>query len=242
MGCGVTAAHRRFWTAVAAPDFQSELNGLFWIDDVERESVLDYGWSCREHAWATALLARSAGIEAFVINGQAAHVVRTDLTAGLLTQHAHSWVMVGGMVFDFSPKPLARLGAVDVAVPKIAFSKVMDDGWGAFSMSASEREFARSRAGAAASGNSVALYWAQESDTPLPSMIEDAVGYINSPLTDILKKQFDHSIYAKALLHLDGVLHRRRAPLAGRPLMDQWEVISRAFDRPISRAIQLADI
>ena len=41
---------------------------------------------------------------------------------------------------------------------------------------------------------------------------------------------------------VDGVLHGRRAPLAARPQMQHWEAISRAFDRPISRALKLANM
>lgn len=46
-----------------------------------------------------------------------------------------------------------------------------------------------------------ALYWPQHADPFYSNMVLDAFKYINSTLTDILRKIYPNNIYGKAILH-----------------------------------------
>jgi hypothetical protein len=235
-----------FWRRVSTVEFQNEINRLFWIDEFQIGELRDLGWSCREHAWAVCLLARTVGIPACIMNGSLTHVVPNGSARLINRVGTHSWVAVEGQgLFDFSEKPTLRAPVSDTAlpVPKIAYTKAIPPSWGSVIMARGQPHADRAVYEATNGKHSVGIYLGRTVDTPLPDIIENACGYINSPLTDRLKSSFSDDIYAKGLLHLSGVFFGRWS-CSGSALSTEelWRKVDSEFTGAVPTALRLVKL
>jgi len=236
-----------FWKRASAIPFQRELNRLFWIDEFEIRDTFEPGWSCREHAWAMTLLARSVNLPAFIMNGALTHVFPSPDPGLINNVETHSWVAIEGQrqaYFDFSQKPTLRDNRLDTEhpIPKIAYSQPIPAAWGNFVMTHDEKSFVSSITAATEAKRPTALYFGNTFDTPFPEIIENACGYINSPLTDQLRESFGDDIYAKGLLHLHEILFSRRKSDRNSSRSEVWARIESDFADAVPRALRLAKL
>lgn len=215
------------------------MNGLCWIDPFDNRGTWDCGWNCREHAWFTALLARSLGHNAVVMHGAACFVPRLPrFAAGLgILQDPHAWVGVEGFgLLDFSIKPSGTLrGATGEMLrygdtfPLQAVFGSRGPGDGPITV-AEAREFRRKTVTASqARGKAAAIYWGREYDTLTPAILRDASTWINSPLTVRLDMMLKPGFYLRALFYLHDLITSVISPLSDKGV-DAWRSIDERYD------------
>jgi hypothetical protein len=228
----------KFLEAIAEPGIISELHHLLHIEPFRNEGSLDYGWSCRDHAWTLTLLAKVFGLDAVACHGKLDLVGRTSRSQQPLVVNVgrHSWTHIAGNGFtDLSLKRqvCAQNGDGDDCLqtsPVVRNRLVGIEGGRVWTgLGDQEREILLSEAQNAPDIPS-AIYTGETYDEVLSEYVDAAPDLINSPLTDRLKKSFSGEIYAKLVLHLSDRLKGKRSTSEGLSKWAAWQFIDDSYD------------
>ena len=216
-----------------------ELHALLWRRPFTNGTQRDEGLMCREHALFTASIGAVLGFRAALCWGSIALIGPVENgSAGALYLGEHSWCMFERAgIYDLSLKldlgdgpgwgawP-ARLLAGDGFNPgkRVEFRLFHADQAADFRAAITSATYkARDEP-----GRCYALYHGKNWEHLAADYLNNACEYVNSPLTDDLKKMpsFTPEIYAKAIRHCWNVLNRRTRSLWQLPQGDAWELIS----------------
>jgi hypothetical protein len=224
--------------------FLRELHHFLWIGPSVHGATTDAGWSCRDHAWITALLARSLGHKPILLHGEALFVVgpngRSESVS--IRQRPHSWIAMEEVgAIDLSVKPQSRVSGSDFRLPitcvfanawiprargKVAF---IEDA-AVFARAAEELPQRRNQASA--------VYLINEAEDFHAGHLTRAAGWIGSPLTLYLDSLYGNpsDLYAALLLHLRAFLDGDAQSLTGLPFEEAWRWLARVREGAIDRA------
>ena len=232
--------------AFTKPSFLRELHRLFWTDPFYNEGVLDHGWHCREHAWAIALLCRSAALtETIIFHGSAYFFSpwRDGTERTIIWQRTHAWVGVPDRGFiDLSVRRTATIEGhsvdmrmegvyLDLLLPQLRHSirlcRQRADQQAALDAAQKDR-----RAGA--------VYVPGDTyDGLLPDIVVNAASWINSPLTDKLRQRGDpNTYYCAALMYLAHIA--TGGECIGSAQQDIWDDLVALRPMAIDDALRLA--
>jgi hypothetical protein len=238
----------RLFKRITSDQFIDEMNRLFWIEPLDNRGAPDAGWSCREHAWALALLYQINGRPASVLNGSVKVVAHLGQRSERLVLDVpiHSWTGVDGNgFFDFSLKPDLELPGNLGQLPlgRVIGSRMLPKVLGKALFVANPEEGDIAVENANPSGRqTVLVYKGDTIDSLLPDYVTYAIDFINSPLTDRLKTRFDSSIYAKSVLFLNDFLHGRRASIRDVSAEGRWQLIDREYHDAVTKVLELAQL
>lgn len=205
--------------------FRRELNTALWMPAFENQGVLDEGWSCRDHAWIVAALARSFGTESQVFHGRAVFAGPTARFMSLMDVQFHSWAGLAGMGFwDLSLRPNGNARGMTLA--PVVGNTFLPPFPGSVHIARDEADFQRQTAGLRAKPKvTTAIYWPVSNDVVALSSAVAARNLINSPLTDGLNEQFGQADYERLLLHLRQMLLGEQKPLASQGQTALWKQV-----------------
>lgn len=229
---------------LSADRFLREIRHFLWIGPSMHGNAVDAGWSCRDHAWITALLSRSLGHEPAFFHGEAFFVKAATKKSGNIGfyQRPHSWVVV------------ESIGAVDLSI-KSDFSSANDHlriplkciyadeclprGKNKVFFFDQTGEFSRALAYPEQLCNQVAaLYLAGETERLHDDHLQYAAGWIGSPLIERLDAVYGDpsDLYAALLLHLHAFLEGHAPSLSGLPQEEAWHQLADTRKDAIERA------
>jgi hypothetical protein len=209
-----------------------EINLLFWTPVFSNKGVLDWGWSCREHAWAMALLLRDQGVDCMVAHGRVEYLLppRHDQKLPVvLDVRSHSFVrLVEDGYQDFSIKPRVKLNDDNLLqFPQLQNSKLTPATWGDLeladlrtALSPLDLKVVRSKP--------LARYKVERLEEPGRKMTADPCAWINSPLTDELERCYGRHVYDRALAHLQAFSRGEAPSFRGMRRRDFWDRIGRS--------------
>lgn len=216
--------------------FLSEIHHLLWTDPGVPEDRFDPGWSCRDHAWATGLLARSLGYESAFVHGEAFFTTGgTARSAGhCMTQADHTWLKVNDVgIIDLSVRPDGNFPGTGASFPiKCVFANdLIPRRRNKVHFVASRGEFARLTQDLARNSNQTAAVYLPGKAEPVGAEhLGTAAQWIDSILTRKLTATYGDptDVYAALFLHLRGFLDGTSASLAALPVDEAWKSLWRA--------------
>jgi hypothetical protein len=230
---------------LAAP-FLREMHHFLWIEPTQVGGMTDPGWSCRDHAWLTALLARSLGHDPLLVHGEAFFVRGPAAGAASISGHQspHNWVYLPDIgAIDLSTRCDWQLAGGDYTVP---IDCIFANTWiprrkgkayflhdpGQFSGAIEELSRQRNRYSA--------IYRVGEAEELHEGHVTRAAGWIRSPLAARLGAVYGDptDLYCALLLHLRALLDGKAPSFAALPQAKAWEAIARARDGAAARASQ----
>jgi hypothetical protein len=203
-----------------------EVNLLFWTPVFTNRGVLDWGWSCREHAWAVTLLLRGLGVDCMVAHGKLEYLLPTRGEKALpvvLDVRNHSFVRIMERGYlDVSIKPRVKLNDTNVLhFPQLHNSELVPKTWGDLeladvrtALSPADPRVVRPRP--------LARYKVERLEEPGRQMTEEPCAWINSPLTDQLKQHYGRAAYDRAFAYLQALSRGEAQSLQGMPRVDVW--------------------
>lgn len=216
--------------------FLDELRAFLWLKPFLNGGTRDGGWSCRDHAVVLGALLTLDGHQVAVRHG------RCMFVQGATSGHpptgygqetpgtGHSWLAVGGVDVDLSPqlgveigrwRPVRSLGV-------IGGSWLVDGQAHEALLTGTQREYDREVAIATNLEDEMRAVYLAESEEPFaPSML--TFEYVNSPLTDQLRRTTGGLAYAKLSLHLDEVRRGGRT-LGEKGTKKAWRLVDRRSD------------
>jgi hypothetical protein len=215
--------------------------------------TFDGGWSCREHALITCCLLTAHGIEAWLIHGKVMYVrgpsgglPPVGRGQELSSQAGHTWLDIPDIgVVDLSPN---LAGGIHPHWPSVTFSGILGSEWlpyggGQFVQCTSAQDYDNQIALGSYQENGMrAVYLPMLRERLTSGMIMDAFRYVNSPLTDSLRKRFDSSVYAKAVLHFADRLDGRGRSLAGVSRNKGWSIIASRAGNAIEEVLRMTHL
>lgn len=218
-------------------EFLTELHKLLWVEPRMNRGKFDPGWSCREHALFACCLLATHGTTAWLTHGKAMFVrgpsgsfPPAGIEQELNNKEGHTWLHIPEIgVVDLSPN---LAGDNYPNWPSATFQGILGNKWlpyggGQFIQCISAQDYDNQIAIGSHKENEIrAIYFPMSKERLTKEMITDGFGYLNSPLTDILRKHFDNSIYAKAILHFLDRLDGRGRSLAGVSRNKAWSIIA----------------
>ena len=216
--------------------FLREIHHLLWTEPGVPEDRFDPGWSCRDHAWATGLLAHSLGYEAAFAHGEAFFTMGGGArSAGhCMTQADHTWLTVRDVgIIDLSVRPDGNFPGIDASFPvKCIFA----NDWiprrrTKVHLVAGRNEFVRLTSDLARnSSQTAAVYFPAKVEPVGPEYLGTAAQWIGSILTRKLTATYGDptAIYAALFVHLRGFLDGTSASLAALPVDDAWQSLWKA--------------
>ena len=227
-----------------ADRFLREIHHFLWIDPSVIGGTTDAGWSCRDHAWVTALLARSSGYRPALFHGEAFFAAGPNAkSAGVsVSQKPHSWVVVEDAgTIDLSIRPDARIDGGDYRLP---ITCVFADSWlprgkGRVHFVDEANTYARAVEVLPRRRNTLsAVYLVNEAEQFHAGVVTRAAGWIRSPLTERLGCLYGNpsDLYAALALHLRAFLEGEAQSLRGLPADEAWRWLARTRDGAIDRA------
>ncbi len=193
--------------ALQKPDFLDEVHHLFWIKPFINRGQQELGWSCRDHALTLGLVAAMHGKDVVLVTGEAFFVQGPSggrAPVGV-KQSPHSWFRTTDGTFDIS----WRLDTVR-NIPQwrpwnvhgVLAGKVAPAGAATFVSTTDRVRHTRSVNGATHLENGrVAAYLAEAVDNLDAGLLSQQYAWVNSPLTDRLKRT-GPNLYSAAALHL----------------------------------------
>lgn len=197
----------QFLVQVSAPEFVAELHHLCHIKPFTNRGQQELGWSCRDHTMILALVAALLRLPALLVTGQATFVQGPVGARGAigLQQSPHSWLRTNAGTVDMSWR-LQQVRAVPQWRPWAALGviegKVQPPGSAHF-ISTSDRGSYQHAVNAAThlADRCSAIYLSERSDGLTPDLVEQQYSWVNSPLTDRVRK-IGQCLYSAAALHL----------------------------------------
>ncbi len=223
--------------------FLRELHHFLWVGPSVHGEATDAGWSCRDHAWITALLAHSLGHKSVFFHGEACFVVGPNGRAAStsIQQRPHSWVVLDKVgAIDLSIKPENRVSGSDFRLP---ISCIFANAWmprarGQVYFLEDAAVFVRAAEELLQHRNQIsALYLVNEAEDLHAGHLTRAAGWIGSPLTLHLDSLYGNpsDLYAALLLHLRAFLDGDAQSLTGLPFDEAWRWLARVREGAIER-------
>jgi hypothetical protein len=224
--------------------FLRELRHFLWVEPSVIGGAADAGWSCRDHAWVTALLSRSLGYQPALFHGEAFFAMGpSGRSAGVsVSQKPHSWVVVEGAgTIDLSIRADVRIdgGHFRLPVTCIFADAWLPHGRGNACFLADARAYAHAIEDLPQRRNTLsAMYLVNEAEQFHAGLITRAAGWIRSPLAHRLGSAYGNpsDLYAALALHLRAFLEDETQSLTGLPAMEAWNWLARAREGAIERA------
>jgi hypothetical protein len=220
-----------------------ELHRLLWVKPHSNKGRWDPGWSCRDHAAVIAALLSLRDVRSDIRHGwctiiQGATQGQPPVGMGQSPPErtGHSWGRVDNLGdIDFSPRfdssrqpwrPLRSLGIVGSAwkVEGIPDTNVIVCRDAVAYEHEIERAFHLESAARM-------VYLVKEQQPFGPSMLH--VDFVNSPLTDRIRSIGGDYIYAKLVVHLDGIASGRERSLPGQDEKKWWRTVARVPDSAV---------
>jgi hypothetical protein len=229
--------------------FLRELHHFLWIEASVIDGTADAGWNCRDHAWVTALLARSLGYRPALFHGEAFFALGPSgkSTGFSVSQKPHTWVVVEDAgTIDLSIRPNVRIDGGDFQLP---ISCIFADSWlprgrGSASFLADARAYARAIEDLPLRRNTLsAMYLVREAEQFHAGLITRAAGWIRSPLAHQLGSIYGNptDLYSALALHLRSFLEGKVQSLANLLPMEAWQRLACAREGAIERACHCAE-
>lgn len=226
--------------------FLREIHHFLWVDPSFSGGVVDAGWSCRDHAWLTALLAQSLGYKPALFHGEAFFVKARTKRSGSLSyyQRPHSWVVVEGVgAIDLSIKPDFSSSGDNFRIPIrcIFADECMPRGKSkAFFFDQADVFTRAAEYPGQLCNQDTAVYLIKEAEQLHSGHMQYAAGWIGSPLTVRLDAAYGNpsALYAALLLHLRSFLEGGVPSLAGLPCEEAWRQIADMREGAIDRIRQ----
>lgn len=227
---------------VSSVEFQRELHKLLWLEPFFNQGVRDLGWNCRDHALIIGSLLELYDCKVQVVHGKACFVQgpTAERRPIALEQEMHTWLMTNeGRVVDLSPNLSSAVYPGWTTAP---FTAIINSQWqpaagGQFILSRSSVGYEEEISiGSNTEGAFRAVYLEARRQPFVPAMLSGAFAFVNSPLTDRLRKRYDQSVYAKAVAHLAARLGGTVRSLAGVSQNKGWAIIA---ERPTSSVADL---
>jgi len=213
-----------------------DLNRLMWMEPFMNRGAFDTGWSCRDHAFVLGAVLQALEAPVSLVHGKNMFVVgpRNGLPPAGLGQEArgpgaHTWVRLeDGHIVDLSPNLAISVGQWRslefdgvVAHPRCRAVPV------SLLETSDEDEYTNEVNRAShASGHLTAVYLHREEQEFSETLAVDPFSFVNSPLTDRLRRTYDASIYLKGVAHLLGLVAGERRSLAGVSQNKAWAIVS----------------
>ena len=232
------------WDRLTSTGFLSELHKLLWLEPFMNRGVRDLGWSCRDHALIVGGLLELRGHRVEVLHGKACYVrgPAPGQRPIALEQALHSWLeLEGGGIIDLSPNLSSAMypGWTSVPFSGIANSRWQPEGGGRLVLCTTPQEYERDiTIGSNAEGELRAIYLPQRRQPFSTNMVACAFEFVNSPLTDTLRKRYTDSVYAKAIVHLSDRLEERARSLAGVSRGRAWTLIAQQSDGCVTGLVE----
>jgi hypothetical protein len=222
---------------------------FLWIDPTRIGAMTDPGWSCRDHAWLTALLAHSLGHDPLLVHGEAFFVRGAAAGAASVSGHQspHGWVYIEGVgAIDLSTRSSWHLSGGDYTVP---IDCVFANTWiprrkgkayfvhDLARFSEAIGKFSRQR------NRCSAIYRIGEAEQLHEGHVTRAAGWIRSTLAVRLDAVYGNptDLYCALLLHLRAFLEGEAPSLAALPQEKAWREIARAREGAIGRVARYFD-
>ena len=228
--------------------FLREIHHFLWIEPTQVGGMTDPGWSCRDHAWLTALLAHSLGYQPELVHGEA-FFSRGPAAGGAsisARQSPHNWIFVEGVgAIDLSTRSEWHLAGGDYTAP---IDCVFADTW--IPRRKGKVYFVQDRQSFAEAVDELprlrnqwsAVYRIGEAEYLHEGHMTQAAGWIRSPLAvrlDAVHGSNPTDLYCALLLHLRAFLVGKVPSLATLTQAKAWEEIARTREGAIERASRL---
>jgi len=201
--------------------FLREIHHLLWIDPFLNGEALDYGWSCRDHAWASACLIRLAGHEPVILRGSAVFFRRASASEPLmvLSQKTHAWCAVDGLgSIDLSVQDTATYNGQTIELPArcIYANKWVPEGRGTVAVLSQPSDFTEAANYFARANRTAAVYEIKDGESLSPNFLIQADRWSHSPLTDRIRDRGcdPSAFYCSVIEHLLNVLRGGARSLA----------------------------
>lgn len=212
--------------------FLREIHHFLWTDSSLSGNVVDAGWNCRDHAWVVALLIQSLGYKPAFFHGEAFFVNAETKKSGNVSfyQRPHSWVAVENVgAIDLSIKPNFSSADDHLRIPiKCIFAnqclprgrkQVIFYNQGNTHLFTRAIEYPEQL-----SSKVAATYLIKEAEHIHPGHLQQAAGWIGSPLTARLHATYGNpsDLYAALLVHMRSFLDHRAPSLTGLSWAEAW--------------------
>ena len=220
--------------------FKKEINHLLHTGShIENNVEFDAGWNSRDHALVMALLLKRKDSYPKIANGKCMYVQGPYLkynSMGIGQEHdnhgGHSWVVDPKFgLIDVSPVLVIKkhrfrvafdgiYGRVWLPQGKDRVHVVVCDDPGTY-----EREVDKATH---LTGQSTAVYMHLEDIEVTDTMIESPFKFLESDLSDEIKKRFGAGFYPAVVSHLQSFMHAETDSLTGKGTVEAWSIV---FDK-----------
>jgi len=229
--------------------FLREIHHFLWTEPSTVAGTDDAGWSCRDHAWVTAFLAKSLGHKPLLFHGEAHFVKGPSGASGSvsLRQAPHSWVLIEGVgAVDLSTRADWIISGHPYRIP---ITCIFADAWiprrkgSAFFLDDAD-EYERAVEDLHKRRNeTTAIYRTDEAEHVHAGQVTRAAGWIRSPLTVRLDALYGNpsDLYCALVLHLRAVLEGRADSLTTLPPAQAWATLAQTRSGAIDRVCQFLD-
>ncbi len=219
--------------SLIAPKFLAELRALLWTKPIVNHGWFDGGWSCRDHAVVLAALLALDGHEPTIRHGkctfvQGATADQPPVGFGQEPTHpiGHSWLAIGAVNLDLSPqlntprqgwRPLKSIGV-------IGNRWLTEAGASQVALTGTTTDYEHQIAIASHLTNELRAIYLLEREEPFDRRML-TLGYVNSPLTDRIRRFAGELAYSNLVSHLDSV--RQGGPTFDDSGPKAWRTIGR---------------
>jgi hypothetical protein len=224
-----------FKAELSSERFRQELHHLLWIDPLINKGVLDEGWNCRDHTLVVAGLAAIRNHSVDAISGAAGFVqgpMGDERPVGRDTGR-HWWLRIDGIgTCDLSPRLVKTPQLPEWADWQDAFllgGAFVPAGTINYGMTPHEPVFRALFNDASSKEGQRSAFYLRKAVEPLGlAQFDHARVWVNSPLTDRLKKRFPmrKDIYLRAVLHLDDFIKGAAASMCGLTPTQAWTEVA----------------
>ena len=225
---------------LSQPSFLAEVHHLLWIKPFVNHGVLDYGWSCRDHAMTLGLVASMLGNEVILVTGQATFVQGASggRSPRGIEMNPHTWFRAEGSgSYDAS----WRLDSIR-NMPQwrawnthgVFASKVAPGAAASYFLTSYPGKYGNVVNGSTHLADTrSATYLAERIEPLTPELIEHQYTWVNSPLTDRIMPS-GKALYAAAALHLLARLEGSTDDLSPLDSNEAWRTLAIRFPDPLT--------